>query len=97
MNQNEYYKYYLSLHKNKTCRLLHFIGQLITIIFTIWILYNWYWYLIPIVPFIVYPFAWTGHYLFEKNKPAAFKDPKKAKIADWMMFWDILKGKIDVF
>ena len=27
-NINEYYKYYLTLHKNKTCRLLHFLGQL---------------------------------------------------------------------
>ena len=97
MNQKEYYKYYLSLHKNKTYRLLHFIGQLVTITFTIWVLYNWDWYLIPVIPFIVYPFAWSGHYFFEKNKPAAFSDPKKAKIADWMMFWDILKGKIDVF
>jgi hypothetical protein len=42
----------------------------------------------------VYPFAWSGHYFFEKNQPAAFKDPVKAKISDWMMLWDILKGKI---
>ncbi len=96
-NLQEYYKYYLSLHKNKKCRLLHFLGQLITISFTIWVLYNWYWYLIPIIPFVVYPFAWTGHYMFEKNEPAAFKDPVKAKISDWMMFRDILLGKIKIF
>jgi hypothetical protein len=53
--------------------------------------------LIPVIPFIIYPFAWTGHYLFEKNEPAAFKDPWKAKMADWMMFWDILRGKINIF
>ena len=87
----------MSLHKNKKCRLLHFLGQLTTISFTIWVLYNWYWYLIPVIPFVVYPFAWTGHYLFEKNEPAAFKDPVKAKISDWMMFWDILRGKIKIF
>ena len=77
-NLQEYYKYYLSLHK-------------------ISVLYNWYWYLIPVIPFVVYPFAWTGHYMFEKNKPAAFKDPVKAKISDWMMFRDILLGKIKIF
>ena len=93
---DEYYEYYLSLHKNPTCRLLHFIGQWITIFFTIFVLYNWYWYLIPIIPFIIYPFAWTGHYLFEKNEPAAFKDPVKAKISDWKMFLDILKGNIKI-
>ena len=96
MNQNEYYKYYLSLHQNKTCRLLHFIGQLITIIFTIWILHNWYWYLIPIVPFIVYPFAVSSHYIFgEKgNQPSFHKMGYfRAKVCDLMMFVDILKRK----
>ena len=77
--------------------MLHFIGQLATIAFTVWILSNWYWYLIPGIPFVVYPFAWTGHYMFEKNKPAAFHDPVKAKIADWMMFRDILLGRIKIF
>ena len=93
----EYYKQYLKLHKNKTCRLLHFVGQLATIAFTIWVLYEWHWYLIPVIPFVVYPFAWSGHYLFERNEPAAFHDPVKAKIADWMMFRDILLGRIKIF
>lgn len=97
MKIKEYYEYYLNLHKNKYCRLLHFIGQLATLFFTIFILYKWYWYLIPLVPFIVYPFAWSGHYFFEKNEPAAFKDPIKAKISDWMMFRDIVLGKIKIW
>ena len=97
MNINEYYKHYLSLHRNKYCRLLHFIGQLTTIFFTIFTLHNWYWYLIPLIPFVVYPFAWSGHYFFEKNEPAAFRDPVKAKISDWMMFRDIMLGKIKIW
>jgi hypothetical protein len=96
-NLQEYYEYYLSLHDNKICRLLHFLGQIATITFTIWVLYNWYWYFIPLIPFVIYPFAWSGHYLFEKNKPAAFSDPIKAKISDWMMFRDILLGKIKIW
>ena len=39
-NLQEYYKYYLSLHKNKKCRLLHFLGQLTTISFTVWVIYQ---------------------------------------------------------
>ena len=97
MKLKDYYKMYLTLHQNKNCIRLHFLGQWVTLISTFLIFYHWLWYLIPIIPFIIYPFAWTGHYLFEKNEPAAFKDPWKAKAADWMMFWDILKGKINIF
>ena len=93
----DYYKKYLKLHQNKNCIRLHFVGQCLTIIWTFIIFYYWLCYLIPIIPFIIYPFAWTGHFLFEKNKPAAFHDPIKAKLDDWMMFWDILRCKIKIW
>ena len=95
MNLEEYYKYYLTLHQNKWCRRLHFLGQLVTIAYLCVIIglnLN-LWALLPL-PFIVYPFAWTGHYFFEKNKPAAFSDPIKAKICDWLMFRDMLLGRL---
>ncbi|MAG26598.1 hypothetical protein CMI47_13735 [Candidatus Pacearchaeota archaeon] len=82
--------------KHPKCRLLHFVGQWVTILFTIFILYNWYWYLIPLIPFVIYPFAWSGHYFFENNKPAAFHNPIQAKISDWRMFFDILRGKVKI-
>ena len=72
------------------------LGQWVTIIFTIAIFYSWYWWLIPIVPFVIYPFAWSGHYFFEKNTPAAFSSPIKAKMCDWLMFKDILLGRISI-
>ena len=97
MKFNTYYREYLLLHRNKNCRRLHFIGQWVTIIFTITILKYEIWYLIPFIPFVIYPFAWCGHYFFEKNKPAAFNDPIKAKISDWIMFKDILIGRIKIW
>lgn len=72
------------------------MGQLVTIFFTIVVLLNKYWLLIPLIPFVIYPFAWSGHYFFEKNEPAAFHHPIKAKISDWIMFFDILRGKIKI-
>jgi hypothetical protein len=90
----EYYKMYLSLHQNKICRRLHVFGQFMTIAWVVGCLYfEYYWFLI-LTPLVVYPFAWSGHYFFEKNQPAAFKDPVKAKISDWMMLFDIIRGKI---
>jgi hypothetical protein len=93
MDINEYYKYYLMLHQHPKCKLLHFLGQWTTILFTTYILYNWVWYMTPLIPFIIYPFAWTAHLFFEKNKPAAFSNPLYAKWSDWIMFKEILQGK----
>lgn len=94
MNMKEYYEMYLSLHKNKICRRLHVLGQFMTIAWVVGCFYfGYYWFLI-LTPLVVYPFAWSGHYFFEKNQPAAFKDPVKAKISDWMMLFDIIRGKI---
>tara|TARA_Y100001937_G_scaffold128850_1_gene209062 strand:+ start:36827 stop:37117 length:291 start_codon:yes stop_codon:yes gene_type:complete len=94
MTFKEYYQHYLQLHQNKWCRRLHFMGQMTTIAFLFLVLYTQTWILIPFVPFIVYPFAWSGHYFFEKNKPAAFSNPLWAKACDWIMTKDILLGRI---
>jgi len=53
------------------------------------------WYLFPLIPFVVYPFAWSGHYFFEKNKPAAFSSPIMAKVSDMLMFRDWVLGRIE--
>ncbi len=94
MTFKEYYGYYLTLHQNKTNRCLHVLGQFATIAYiTIAIVYGFWWLLLG-APFVVYPFAWSGHYFFEKNEPAAFTNPVWAKVCDWIMLKDILTGKL---
>ena len=41
-----------------------------------------------------YGFAWIGHFVFEKNQPASFKQPLYSFMGDWKMFWQIVTGKI---
>jgi len=97
---NEYYKGYLKKHTNLVNRRLHVLGQLTTIAYFLTVTYLTakvslaFALLYPFTLFVVYPFAWSGHFFFEKNKPAAFKNPWKAKAADWVMLKDILLGKI---
>ena len=90
----EYYEYYLTLHTNKWCRRLHVAGQLATICFVLACIKFSLWPLLIFAPFVVYPFAWSGHYYFEKNKPAAFSRPLWAKACDWVMLRDIILGRI---
>jgi len=95
-----YYKEYLDNHSNPKCRLMHFIGQWATIFFAISVISSQNWWLIPLVPFVIYPFAISGHMLFQEkgNRPSFTKMSFiKAKIADWKMFIDILKGNLSIW
>jgi len=94
MTFKEYYTHYLTLHQNKVNRWLHVIGQITTLAVLSYTLLSQSWILLIVVPFIIYPFAWTGHIYFEKNQPAAWSNPVWAKMCDWVMLKDILTGKL---
>jgi|TARA_R110000823_G_C15708573_1_gene477287 hypothetical protein len=91
----EYYSYYLTLHTNKWTRRFHVIGQLATISFIVLVIKAKLWPFLILSPFIIYPFAWSGHYFFEKNKPAAFSNPLMAKVSDWIMLKDWILGRVE--
>jgi hypothetical protein len=46
------------------------------------------------LPVVGYGFAWLGHFAFEKNKPATFTNPIYSLQGDWVMFFQMLTGKI---
>jgi len=94
MTFKEYYKYYLTLHQNKWNRRLHALGQITTLLFIAVAIQEQQWFLLLWSPFIIYPFAWSGHFFFEKNKPAAWSKPLWAKACDWLMLRDIILRKL---
>ena len=94
MSFKEYYEYYLTLHQDRWCRRLHVCGQIATLLYVMGVTYLQAWWLLLLAPVVVYPFAWTGHFYFERNQPAAFSRPIWAKACDWVMLKDILTGKI---
>jgi hypothetical protein len=53
-------------------------------------------YLLCFIPILGYGFAWIGHFIFEKNKPATFTYPIYSLMGDWVMFKDIIIGKIQL-
>ena len=90
----KFYPYYLSEHKNKINKLLHVIGSLFALFFLFIIIFLREYHLIPLSLLFGYFFAWVGHFMFEKNKPATFKYPIYSLMGDWVMLKDILLGKI---
>ena len=90
----EFYPFYLSEHSNPACRRLHFFGTTLVILFlaTAILTRNAWWLAGALVA--GYGFAWIGHFFFEHNQPATFTYPIYSFIGDWVMFKDLLTGKI---
>jgi hypothetical protein len=90
----EFYPFYLGEHSQRTCRRLHFIGSslalacLAGLLFTGWI--HWAW----LALMCGYGCAWVGHFVFEHNKPASFKRPLYSFMGDWVMYRDMLAGRL---
>lgn len=89
----EFYPFYLSEHQDTTCRSLHFIGTFLLLADLGYALATQTWWMLALIPVIGYGFAWVGHFFFEKNKPATFQYPGYSLASDFIMFWDLLRGK----
>ena len=90
----DFYPFYLGEHRNQTCRRLHFIGSCLVLLVLLAVLVTGRWSGLWLLPLLGYGFAWVGHFFFEKNRPATFKYPVYSLMGDWVMFRDILIGRI---
>lgn len=94
-NFKEFYPFYLSQHKNKVDRCLHYFGSINAIVLLAYFIFTKSYSLIPLVLIQGYLFAWIGHFVFEKNIPATFKYPRYSFMGDWCMLKDaIIKRKL---
>jgi hypothetical protein len=90
----EFYPFYLSQHADRTCRRLHFAGTSLGLaaagcaVATL----NGWWILAGLIA--GYLFAWIGHFRFEKNRPATFSYPLYSFMGDWVMWSQMLTGRI---
>ncbi len=90
-----FYPFYLSEHKNRTSRSLHFIGTTLIFVCILAGIVTGRWFWLIFIPVVGYGFAWFGHFFFEKNKPATFTYPLYSLGSDFVMFWHIITGQID--
>ena len=90
----EFYPYYLAEHGNRTCRRLHFVGSSLVLGCLVMLLSsgNAMWLVYALLS--GYGFAWVGHFFFEKNRPATFSYPFYSFAGDWVMWSEILRGRI---
>ena len=90
----EFYPFYLSEHARRATRRLHFLGSALSLLCIAMLILtgNLWWLGAGLVA--GYGFAWIAHLAVEKNRPATFKYPLYSFMGDWMMFWQMLTGKI---
>lgn len=89
-----FYPFYLSQHNNKYCRLMHFIGTSLVISLFVGSFIVQDFKLLLYIPFAGYSFAWIGHFIFEKNRPATFTYPLFSLMGDFKMYFELLFLKI---
>lgn len=92
----EFWPYYVSQHRNKTCRQLHFVGT--TLAMGCLAASPFYPPAALAAPVVGYGFAWVGHFAFEKNKPASWGGVKPfiwSLRGDLRMWRKIATGQMD--
>lgn len=89
-----FWPYYVGEHRDPVCRALHFVGTGLVFAFLgvalaagdpRWLL---------ACPLAGYAFAWLGHLIFERNRPATFTYPLWSLRADFRMFFYTLRGRM---
>lgn len=91
---SEFWPYYLSEHRLRKCRALHYVGTACASLVILAILMTGKLALIPLALVAGYGPAWIAHFFIEKNRPATFTYPFWSLAADYKMFFLALQGKM---
>lgn len=90
-----FWPHYVNEHQNKMNRNLHFAGTSLAI-FTFFLAFALMKFpLLLLVPVFGYGFAWLGHLIYEKNRPATFQYPLWSLMGDFQMFAFMCMGRMD--
>ncbi|WP_049622120.1 DUF962 domain-containing protein [Frateuria defendens] len=90
----EFYPYYLGEHRHPVCRRWHVVGSTLVLLVVAFALATGQWRALWLAPLAGYGCAWIGHFVYEKNRPATFSHPLYSLMGDWVMFWQVLRGKV---
>ena len=91
----EFWPYYAGEHANPLCRRLHFVGTSIILCLIVTAVVTGRWWLFALTPVAGYGFAWFGHFVVEKNRPATFTYPVWSLLSDFVMWWKMATGQMD--
>lgn len=85
---------YLGEHRLRTTRALHFTGTCLGLFLLAGAVAGSDWRLAVAALVSGYAFAWIGHAVVERNRPATFTHPWWSFISDFRMFFTWLAGQL---
>ncbi|PVM86325.1 DUF962 domain-containing protein [Caulobacter radicis] len=88
----DFYPFYLSEHLNHTSRRLHVVGTGLVIVSLVMGFTVSPWFFLA-APLVGYGFAWVGHFVFEKNRPATFSYPLYSLMGDFRLFFETVAAR----
>jgi hypothetical protein len=91
---NNFWPYYLQEHARPATRALHYAGTSIVVLLLAALPFAGKWWIAPALPLAGYGFAWIGHGLIERNRPATFRHPLWSLRADFRMWFRFLTGRM---
>lgn len=90
----DFWPYYLQEHARPGTRALHYAGTSIVVALLAAAPLGRLGWIAAAVPLAGYGFAWLGHWLVERNRPATFRYPLWSLRADFVMWQRFLTGHI---
>ena len=90
----EFWPFYLAEHSRAGTRSLHLLGASLCLGLLAAALIAWDWRLLAVALMTGYGFAWLGHAIIEKNRPATFRYPLWSFVSDFRMLGCWLTGRL---